>query len=225
MARTVLGPGAQVTDTSGEAHAWNRFCRNFRAASDNGGAIMTSHTSEPLLDDSGRIDTRRFYLRSRTVLRPALAGRLGSIDAAEDVLHDAFVRFLKAYEGKSITNPLGLLARIALNIVRDSARSEGFRRRQIEWLDEPVCAVPPLPDPEEAYSSHQWLSQVRLAIDRLPPRCREVFLLHRVEGLPQSEVAAILGISRSAVEKNLVRAHARLKDDLAAVDSARAGGA
>ena len=40
----------------------------------------------------------------------------------------------------------------------------------------------------------------------LPERCREVFLLHRVESLSYSQIAARCGISVSAVEKNIARA-------------------
>ena len=41
------------------------------------------------------------------------------------------------------------------------------------------------------------------AIESLPPRCREVFVLHKVHELPQAEVALTLGISRKAVEKHV----------------------
>jgi RNA polymerase sigma-70 factor (ECF subfamily) len=40
----------------------------------------------------------------------------------------------------------------------------------------------------------------------LPERCREVFLLHRVESLSYSQIATRCGISVSAVEKNIARA-------------------
>lgn len=164
------------------------------------------------------------YSRCRAALRPALAGRLGCPAAAEDVLHDAFVRFLDTYGGRPVGNPLALVARIAINIVRDIARSDGVRRRQMETRSEPVCAAPPPADPETICSDRQWLMRVADSIQDLPPRCREVFLLHRVEGLPQAEVASVLGISVSAVEKHMVRAGAHLRRALA-VDSPLDGAA
>ena len=158
--------------------------------------------------------SERLYAKSRTTLRPALAKRLGSMHDAEDVLHEAFARFIMTYSGRIIASPLALLARIAMNIVRDTNRTESYRRHQMEWRDQPVCASPPFPDPESACSTQQLLSQLQNAIDRLPPRCREVFLLTRIEGMAHADAAAILGISRSAVEKHLARANALLRADL-----------
>src|SRR3546814_8946980 len=51
--------------------------------------------------------------------------------------------------------------------------------------------------PERRLDAHQILHRLGAAFDRLPPRCREVVWLRRVEELPQKEVAARLGISRS----------------------------
>jgi RNA polymerase sigma factor (sigma-70 family) len=173
--------------------------------------ISSSHPPPPAVDEDG---PEELYARCRTVLRPALAGRLGSMTDAEDVLHEAFVRFLKSYAGRTVINPLALLGRIAMNIIRDGARSESFRRQSLGAEAEPVCAISPPPDPEASLSSRQEVRLLQEAIDRLPARCREVFLLHRVEGLPQAEVARILGISVSAVEKNLTRANGHLRSAL-----------
>ncbi|RAU20317.1 RNA polymerase subunit sigma-70 [Paramagnetospirillum kuznetsovii] len=167
--------------------------------------------------DSSDTETspERLYARSRAILRPALAGRLGSFADAEDVLHEAFIRFLNAYADRTIANPLALLARIAMNIIRDSARSEGFRRRQMGGQTAPICAGPPPHSPETLCSDRQGLQQVQDAINRLPPRCREVFLLHRLDGMPHAEVARTLGISRSMVEKHMARAETQLRAELA----------
>ena len=166
------------------------------------------------------------YARSRTVLRPALAGRLGSPDDAEDVLHEAFIRFLNVYSGRSIANPLALLGRIAMNIVRDLGRSERLRRTRIEAQGGQISLGPHPHSPETICADQQSLRRAQAVIDRLPPRCREVFLLHRLDGMPQAEVARVLGISRSMVEKHLSRADRQVRDELGGqVDTGSAGGA
>ena len=55
------------------------------------------------------------------------------------------------------------------------------------------------------------------AIDALPARTRDVFVLHRFEEMSGTRIAVALGLSVSAVEKHIMRAlqnlHARLKID------------
>jgi RNA polymerase sigma factor (sigma-70 family) len=172
-------------------------------------------------EDALEPEFEHVYVRCRSTLRPALSGRLGSAEEADDVLHDAFLRFLHSYAGQAISNPLGLIARIAMNIVRDNARTRKFRQYQLQGIETVVCAPLPGPNPEEACLDRQRQVRLCAAIDSLPPRCREVFLLHRIDDMPQAEVARVLGISRSAVEKNLARADGRLRRDMAdGVDSA-----
>lgn len=165
-------------------------------------------------------DTDGLYLRSRAILRPVLAGRLGSPDDAEDVLHEAFIRFIDAYSGRAVSNPLALLGRIAINIVRDLGRSERLKRRKAEGQTAGLCSGPQPHSPETICADQQGLRRAQAVIDRLPPKCREVFLLHRLDGMPHAEVARILGISRSMVEKHLARADRQMRDELSAfVDS------
>lgn len=59
------------------------------------------------------------------------------------------------------------------------------------------------PDPETIVADRAELSRLGSAIAALSPRVREVFLLRRVEGLSQREVAKRLGIAESTVEKQM----------------------
>lgn len=166
---------------------------------------------------------RQLYQHCRVTLRPALAGRLGSTSEADDVLHEAFVRFLSRYAVDAVSNPLAMLARIAMNIVRDAARASTFRRDAlVAHGAAPIAAQSPA-DPEIQAARRQDLRRLRDSIDALPRRCREVFLLRRIEGLSQDEVAALLNISRSAVEKHMIRARALLRRDMEATAIDRIG--
>lgn len=59
--------------------------------------------------------------------------------------------------------------------------------------------------PEHRLGARQILKRLAEALDRLPGRCREIVWLRRVEELPQKEVAARLGISEKAVEKQIAK--------------------
>jgi RNA polymerase sigma factor (sigma-70 family) len=52
------------------------------------------------------------------------------------------------------------------------------------------------------------------AIDALPPRCREIFMLRKLRGVPQKQIALQLGISEQTVEAQIVRGMRRCGDYL-----------
>jgi RNA polymerase sigma factor (sigma-70 family) len=54
--------------------------------------------------------------------------------------------------------------------------------------------------PERRLNARQELRQLGVALDGLPAKCREVVWLRNVEGLPQAEVAARLGVSVRTIE-------------------------
>lgn len=68
--------------------------------------------------------------------------------------------------------------------------------------------------PERYAIARQQIRRLQVAIDELPPRCREVFVKHKFDGLSQKTLAAAYGISLNAVEKLLIRALLRLRDCL-----------
>lgn len=160
----------------------------------------------------------RLYAENMVRLHGFLTRRLGNSGDAEDIAHEAFARMLKRYGDGGIDSPVAMLYRIAVNIVRDGARLERFRARQCQGLDEPICAVPPEDDPESAAAARQRLKALKDGIDRLPPRCREVFLLYKFGDKSHSEIARHLGISRNMVEKHVIRAYAQLRRAVAVCD-------
>ncbi|WP_345374470.1 RNA polymerase sigma factor [Algivirga pacifica] len=65
--------------------------------------------------------------------------------------------------------------------------------------------------PEYLIEETEYLEQLEGAIASLTPEQREAFLLFRIEGKKQKEIAELLGISQKAVEKRIAKAHKHLK--------------
>jgi len=93
-----------------------------------------------------------------------------------------------------------------------------LRRRRLERLwqamlprEEPSVAA------EEPDDSSELERAVRAAIDALPDRCREVFLLSREHGLSYAAIAATMGISVKTVETQMGRALKALRFSLRGV--------
>lgn len=58
--------------------------------------------------------------------------------------------------------------------------------------------------PDRVVSAREELARLSTALDRLPPRCREIVVLRKIEGLTQKQVAARLGIAVGTVEQQMV---------------------
>jgi len=153
-----------------------------------------------------RIDLRWAY----TDLLLSLGRRTGCIQLAQDVLHDAFIRYLLADRQTRIEQPNAYLRRVAQSVLMDHFRHTG-RFCSLDAPEGLAVANDSLgeqfaPSPEHLLDMRQRLEALQRIIDHLPPRCREVFWLARIEGHKQVEIARMLGISLTAVERHLVRA-------------------
>ena len=154
----------------------------------------------------------RLYRDHKTRLHRLVSRRLSDPSHAEDVTHEAFTRLAARADLAELANPLAMLTRIAINIIRDGFRAERYRAGREPELREHFVTTRPVPDPENHTASRQELARLRDAIDRLPPRCREVFIMHKIHGLSHSDVARTLGISRNMVEKHVIRAYTQLRE-------------
>ena len=135
-----------------------------------------------------------------------LTRRLGSPDQARDAVHDTYLRLQKLDTVPEINNPRAYVFRIASNIALDRLRAEG--RRNARFVSEEFGAGVASADPQAdmVLEQRRHIDILSKAINDMPPRQREVFLLHKFDGLSHSAIAEKLGISRSMVEKHMMRA-------------------
>ena len=133
--------------------------------------------------------------------------RTGGYADAEDLVQSAFER-MHRYKQR-IENPAGFLVRTAVNLRLDAYRREKLMgQRQYSTNLEDHGSKGPLPD--DILVARARLDRVKSGIEQLPPRTREIFLLHRLEHVKYSELAGRFGISESAIEKHVARATAFL---------------
>jgi RNA polymerase sigma factor (sigma-70 family) len=126
-------------------------------------------------------------------------------DDAEDLLHAAFIR-LERYRAKySVKNPAAFLVQTAVNIGIDTHRHDRFRgdlagdSELLEMADEG-------PSPDEVVDGRARLDRLNSGLARLTPRTREIFLMHRLDGVKYREIALRVGLTQSAVEKHIAKA-------------------
>ncbi|HEY0687184.1 MAG TPA: sigma-70 family RNA polymerase sigma factor [Steroidobacter sp.] len=127
-------------------------------------------------------------------------------ESAEDLLHSAFVR-LAEYSGRdAVDNPAAFLVRTAANIAVDEQRRTRVRRETALDVDGFLQVSDGQPLHPEVLAARERLQKVLAALESLGPRTREIFLLHRLDGLKYREIASQLGITVSAVEKHIAKA-------------------
>jgi RNA polymerase sigma factor (sigma-70 family) len=123
-----------------------------------------------------------------------------------DLRQDVYVRVYES-AGKNVPfAPKAFLFATARHLLTDR-----IRRKRIVSIDTAGGDLDSLNvliqeiSPEQHTSAHQELRRLVEALDRLPPRCREVVWLRRVDELPQKQVAVQLGITQKAVEKQVMK--------------------
>lgn len=151
-----------------------------------------------------------------------LRARCGDDSEAEDLLQDLWIRLAGLRTGP-IANGRAYLFRIANNMVLDCrrARVRAMARDRL-WSEDPAnpnSDIEDRADPAEP-ADHQLAREqesaiLQRAISALPPGAQHALRLFRFEGLGQSEIAGIMGISRSGVEKHLAAAMKNLRAALA----------
>ena len=124
---------------------------------------------------------------------------LGSMADAEDVVQDAFLRWLHT-DRTPIDTPEAYLVRTVTRLCLDLLKSARRRRETYvgPWLPEPVV--------ESAGEADDVTLPLLLALERLSPLERAAFLLHDVFGMSFDEVAGSIGRDAAAVRQLAARA-------------------
>jgi len=134
---------------------------------------------------------------------------LKSEELAQDVLQDIFV---KIWEIRETIDPSGnfggLLYKMAANLAKNVFRKsiyDQLMRSEFAKND----SYSPFEDLDDASNAKTILN---IALDRLTPRQREVYCLHKIEGMSYREISKLLSISDSAINHHIQQANKQLKE-------------
>ncbi len=160
------------------------------------------------------------FHRYREELTRRLIGMVKSRETAADLVQDTYLRLLRFGDQQVVEQPRALLHRIAANLAIDHLRKEKNSVQTFDGMDAAMAVPSQAPSPEREVLAKQRLRLCLQAIDQLPPRSREAFVLCRVYGYSYQEIAVRMNISESGVEKLLMRALDRSYESLEAIDKA-----
>jgi RNA polymerase sigma factor (sigma-70 family) len=155
-----------------------------------------------------------WFQRWRRPIRHWLSSR-SSVPAAEidDLAQEVFLRLLRYSDDIAIDNPQSYLFRITANVANEwRERAQHRQPHDNSWLED--LQSEPCAEPENAVAHGKAREHVQAAVQKLPPRQREVLLLHVNEGLTYKQITDRLGLSPRVVLRDLTRAYSHLRTQL-----------
>ena len=122
-----------------------------------------------------------------------------------DIVQDAYLKISNLDSTAHILNGRGYFFATARTMLLDRIRRERIVRIDSMTEMEALTLADEDPGPERRVSARLELERVRRLIAALPDRCREIFELRRIQGVPQREIAARLGVPEHTVEAQATR--------------------
>ncbi|TDF39188.1 RNA polymerase sigma factor [Alteromonadaceae bacterium M269] len=144
------------------------------------------------------------FWEQNTFLKRFLAKFLNREQDIEDVAQEAYLKAYSAEQDKGeIEQPKAFLFSIAKNLaLNELTRKSNKITSYIEECQEGIVTQLDVGS-DKVVEGHESLGVYCEAVAALPEKCRKVYLLRKVHGLPHKEIAERLGISLSMVEKHL----------------------
>ncbi|HVH21081.1 MAG TPA: RNA polymerase sigma factor SigJ, partial [Pseudonocardia sp.] len=153
------------------------------------------------------------FARERALLIGVAYRMLGSVNDAEDVVQEAWLRWARVDTG-TVADPRAFLVRTVTRLAIDRLRRIKARRETYvgPWLPEPLLTGPdavaePVADPAADVDRAESVSMAMLVVlETLSPLERSVFVLHEAFGYPYADIGEMLGRNPATVRQLAHRA-------------------
>ena len=167
----------------------------------------TSAAADPGADEQVRV--QELYREHSSSLVRQLTRRTGCRELARELANETFLRLLRMAPGHlgRIEQPEAFLRHVSTNLLRDWGRAAALRQRSQSALE---LASDQLLDQVTALESRDTLRRLEIAVGKLKPKTREIFLAHRIHGFTYAEIAQRTGLTVKGVEKQMSKAIAKI---------------
>ena len=147
-------------------------------------------------------------------------GIVGSRESAEEVVSDVF---FEVWKNRStlleIESMAAWLRTVTYRKAVSCLRHESIEPQSVSLDAVENFTVAPMEAPDEAIIAREEVEELNAAIEALPPKCRHVFFLAKIECVPYKEISTLLGISLATVNYHVGFAMDALKKRLSRLKS------
>ena len=183
------------------------------------------------LDNSQAMGKFFSTIEKRAFRRAQIA--TGNVDDALDIVQDAMVSLIHKYTNKQAQDWELLFHKILSNRIMDWHRRARIRKRFGAWLtpsdktdnqdstkemEEPEFEDIDMPSPEAQVQTGQSMTILEEALQELPLKQQQVFLLRAWEGLSEKETSEAMSCSVGTIKSHYARARTFLKNKLESVN-------
>ena len=167
--------------------------------------------SKDSLCDERRFDD--FFKKNAKFLRDYLYYKFGDKDEAEDVMQESFIKLWNKCAEVPLEKAKSYLFTIATNLQISIKRHDQVK---LKYKENVVKTEKDFSSesPEEVLVGKEFMDKLTNAINNLPDKQREAFLLNRVEKKTYREIAEISGVTVKAVEKLMHKALVKMRKEI-----------
>ena len=127
------------------------------------------------------------------------------VNEIDDIVQEAYSRIARLDEFRHIANPKAYFLEVTRNVLFEQLRrSQIIRIETIAEMDLPIIPDSS-PSQERVMIGKDEIARLMRLIDGLPSRCREMFVLRKITGLSQKQIAERLGVTENTVETQVGR--------------------
>lgn len=157
-------------------------------------------------------DLKRLYDEYFESLRGFLYYKCGDIDVADDLVQETFIKVWNKRDDIQMETVKSLLYTVANNLLMNHFNHEKVVREHQKSAAVEVSSNST--SPQFQMEEAEFEQKLNMVIESLPPDCREVFLMNRIDKLKYAEIAERLSLSVKAIEKRMSKALSLIRDSL-----------
>ncbi len=159
----------------------------------------------PSVDDDRAHWLARHVLPHEPALRAWLRQKASLGFDLDDVVQETYAILVAKVSIETIRNPKTYAFQIAWSVILQQLRRAHIVPINAVADIEALAAAADEPSPEDTVLARDELAMIRRAIAELPRQTRQAFVMRRIDGLSQSEIARRMKLSEHTVEKHIAR--------------------